>query len=209
MPDSIKAAAKFLTRDEGRGSKSLEDTVHIDHEGASMKKLNSTNVSLAGEFAVLSQLALQGYVANMTLGNTKGIDILVADAEGGRMLKLEVKTNYQGGGSEGSKSKDFGNFVSAWIMHEKHEQSSDPSLFFCFVNISRDTKSFKFYIVPSAVVANYVGRQHQHWLAGAPKGKRKDTTMRKCRLGRSSEEYPIPTPTVEQYEDNWDFKSMN
>ncbi len=95
-----------------------------------MKKLDSNNVSLAGEFAVLSQLALQGYVANMTLGNTKGIDILVADAEGGRMLKLEVKTNYQGGGSEGSKSKDFGNFVSAWIMSEKHEQSSAPSLFF-------------------------------------------------------------------------------
>ena len=175
-----------------------------------MKKLNSTNVSLAGEFAVLSQLiALRGYAANMTLGNTKGIDILVADAEGGRMLKLEVKTNYQGGGSEGSKSKDFGNFVSAWIMGEKHEQLSDPSLFFCFVNISRETKSFKFYIVPSAVVANYVRRQHQHWLAGATKGKRKDTTMRKFRLGRSSEEYPIPTPTVEQYEDNWDFKSMN
>jgi hypothetical protein len=57
-------------------------------------KLNSNNVSLAGEFGVLCQLALQGCVANMTLGNTKGIDISIADPDGGRMLKLEVKTNY-------------------------------------------------------------------------------------------------------------------
>jgi hypothetical protein len=140
-----------------------------------MEKLNSNNVSLAGEFAVLSQLALRGYVANMTLGNTKGVDILVADPNGGRMLKLEVKTNHRSSRSGGSKSKDFGNFVSAWIMAEKHEQMNDPSLFYCFVNISQDRKSFKFYIVPSAVVANYVTQQHKHWLAGAPKGKRKNT----------------------------------
>ena len=44
-----------------------------------MKKLGTNSVSLAGEFAVLSQLALRGYVANMTLGRTKGIDILLAD----------------------------------------------------------------------------------------------------------------------------------
>ena len=36
-------------------------------------------VSLAGEFAVLSQLALLGKDANMTLGNTKGVDISVSD----------------------------------------------------------------------------------------------------------------------------------
>ena len=107
-----------------------------------VEKLNSNNVSLAGEFAVLSQLALRGYVANMTLGNTKGVDILVADPEGGRMLKLEVKTNYRSTRSGGSKSKDFGNYVSAWVMSEKHEQMNDPILFFCFVNISRDRKSF-------------------------------------------------------------------
>ena len=171
-----------------------------------MGKLSSNNVALAGEFAVLSQLALRRYVANMTLGNTKGIDILVADPEGRRMLKIEVKTNHRSSRSESSKSKDFGNFVSGWIMSAKHEQMDDPGLFFCFVNISRDSKGFKFYIVPSAVVAGYVRREHQHWLAGAAKGKRKDTTMRVFRLGRGSEEYPIPTPTVEQYEDNWDFK---
>ena len=40
------------------------------------KKISHNQVSLAGEFAVLSQLALRGYDANLTLGNTKGVDIL-------------------------------------------------------------------------------------------------------------------------------------
>ena len=38
-------------------------------------KLDNNNVSLAGEFAVLAQLALRGYVANMTLGRAKGDDL--------------------------------------------------------------------------------------------------------------------------------------
>lgn len=120
------------------------------------------------------------------------------------MLKIEVKTNYQSSRSGGSKSKDFGNFVSGWMMSEKHEKMDDPSLFFCFVNISRDSKNFRFYIVPSAVVADYVRRQHKHWLSA--NGERTDSKFRTFRLGRESEKYPIPTPTVEQYEDKWDFK---
>jgi len=40
-----------------------------------MIKIPNNSVSLAGEFAVLSQLALRGYDANMTLGHTKGVDI--------------------------------------------------------------------------------------------------------------------------------------
>ena len=153
-----------------------------------------------------SQLALRGYVANMTLGHTKGIDILVAQPSGGRMLKLEVKTNYRSTRSGGTKSRDWGHFVSGWMMSEKHERMKDPHLFYCFVNINEDRKSFRFFIVPSAIVADYLERQHKYWLANAAKGKRKDNPLRQFRLGRDGEEYTIPTPTIEQYEDNWDFK---
>jgi hypothetical protein len=30
--------------------------------------------------------------------------------------------------------------------------------------------------------------------------------MRQFIIGTRSEEYAIPTPTIEQYEDNWEFK---
>src|SRR6478672_3943790 len=99
-----------------------------------MAKINSNNVSLAGEFAVLAQLALRGYVANMTLGHTKGIDILVANPDTGRMRKIEVKTS--------QKPLKYG-----WVMSEKHERINDPDLFFCFVNITSDS-TFRFFIVP-------------------------------------------------------------
>ena len=56
-------------------------------------KPNPNSIALAGEFATLSQLALRGYDANLTLGNTKNVDILVSDPESGRMNKLEVKTS--------------------------------------------------------------------------------------------------------------------
>ena len=36
---------------------------------------NNNQVSLAGEFAVLSQLFFRGFDASLTLGNTKGVDI--------------------------------------------------------------------------------------------------------------------------------------
>jgi hypothetical protein len=61
----------------------------------------------AGEHAVLAPLALRGYVANMTRGHIKGIDILAHHPETGRMLKKTTQ-------SEGGKSKDFGNLVCSW-----------------------------------------------------------------------------------------------
>lgn len=170
------------------------------------KRTNNNSIALAGEFAVLSQLALRGYDANMTLGRTKSVDILVSDSNTGKMLKLEVKTNLRSSRSAGGNSRLLGKFLSAWIMSKKHEKIRDPDLFYCFVNISEDTKHFRFFIVPSEVVANYVKAQHRLWLDADEKHDR-DNTIRIFRIGLKSEKYPTPTPTVEQYEDNWEFKT--
>lgn len=166
---------------------------------------DNNNVSLAGEFAVLSQLALRGYDANMTLGRTKGVDILVSNPTTGRMLKVEVKTNYRSSRSAGGNSAVFGKFLSAWMMAAKHEELIDRDLFYCFVNISHDTKQFRFFIVPSKIVAVYVRKQHQVWLDGNPKRSRAND-MRTFRIGIRGEKYRIPTPAAETYEDNWEFR---
>jgi hypothetical protein len=42
-------------------------------------RISPNSVALAGEFAALSRLALWGYDANMTLGRTKSVDILVSN----------------------------------------------------------------------------------------------------------------------------------
>jgi hypothetical protein len=167
-------------------------------------KISSNAVSLAGEFAVLSQLVLRGYDANMTLGRTKNVDILVSNPQNGKMYKLEVKTNLRDVRKTRSKSKIFGQYEGAWIMSGKHEKIFEKNLFYCFVNISKGGNVFRFFIVPSKVVANYVQSQHAYWLKKTPKGK--DTDMRLFRIGIRGEPYEIPTATVEDYENNWIFR---
>jgi|SRR6516162_1623794 hypothetical protein len=172
-----------------------------------MSKVNSNSVSLAGEFAVLSQLALRNYDANMTLGRTKSVDILVSNPANGKMYKLEVKTNYRNTRNQLSMSKVHGKTLSGWMMNKKHENIIAPDLFYCFVNISKSTNEFRFYVVPSKVVAKYVKEEHALWLkVKAEEGKQvKDVDMRIFRIGSKSEAYPISTATAEQYENNWQF----
>jgi hypothetical protein len=173
-----------------------------------MGKINKNSVSLAGEFAVLSQLALRDYNANMTLGNTKGVDILVSDPRTNKMYQLEVKTNFKNSRNKPSVSKIHGKAVSAWIMKEENGKTENPNLFYCFVNISKDTNSFKYYIIPSKVVAKYIREECDLWIKVKTKqgDKFKITEMRNFRLGVADEKYPIETPIAEQYENNWDFK---
>ena len=171
--------------------------------------MNPNSVALAGEFAVLSQLALRSIDANMTLGRTKSVDILVSNPKNGKMYQLEVKTNFRNTRKEPSNSKVHGKILSDWMMSQKHEDIETSNLFYCFVNISKDTSLFKFYIVPSKVVARYVKEEHAHWLrVRKQKGKKaKDTGIRVFRIGTQTEKYPIPTPAAELYENNWNFSS--
>ena len=165
--------------------------------------ISKNSVSIAGEFAVLSQLALRGYDANMTLGNTKNVDILVSNPKNGKMYRLEVKTSYN---NKPAFAKLFGRTL-IWVMSEKHEVITDPNLFYCFVNIEKETNSFRFFILPSKVVAEYVRNQHKYWL-NRDEGKHtgvNPTTMRAFRIGIDKTGYTIPTPLIKDYENRWDL----
>jgi hypothetical protein len=173
-------------------------------------KISPNSVSLAGEFAVLSQLSLRGLDANMTLGHTKNVDILVSDPKTNKMYQLEVKTNnYCKDTSCLCESKIFGKYVSDWIMSEKHEKIFRPGLFYCFVGINKETNIFRYFIIPSDVVAKYVMDEHKYWVEIKKKEKAKvklETGMRLFRIGFETEKYNIDTPTIERYENNWSFQ---
>ncbi|MFZ2522836.1 MAG: hypothetical protein WAW92_00440 [Minisyncoccia bacterium] len=173
-----------------------------------MNNINKNSVSIAGEFAVLSQLALRGYDANITLGHTKSVDILVSDPRNGKLYQLEVKTNYINDKKKPAVSKIHGKFISDWMMNEKQETIDTPSLFYCFVNISKQTHLVRFYVVPSKIVARYVKEEHQLWIDEKRKEGKKvkyDTPMRLFRIGIKGEKYAIKTPTQEECENNWAF----
>lgn len=169
-----------------------------------MDKISKNSVSLAGEFAVLSQLVLRGYDANMTLGHTKGVDILVADSNSDKMFKIEVKTSFA---SKPSRSKLFGLTLN-WMMMEKHETISDRNLYYCFVNIEKQTNVFRFFIVPSTIVAEYVSVQHKFWLDHRPalSNEEKAIPMRQFRIGLEENHYQISTPLAKDYENKWGFE---
>lgn len=174
-----------------------------------IKKISRNSVGIAGEHAVLSQLALHGFNAGMTLGQTKNIDILVHDPENGARYELEVKTNLEAR-KKPSKSPIFGRFVTDWQMTAKHENISSPSLFYCFVHINycpgNDTPTIRFFIVPSSVVSSYVRKQHALWLSDDP--KRNNTDRRLFRIGLTNETpVPLPAPLASNYENNWHFSS--
>jgi hypothetical protein len=168
-----------------------------------MIDLNNNSISLAGEFAVLSQLTLRGYDASLTLGNTKSVDILVADPKTGRMFKIEVKTHYR---NTSTHSDMFGHTLG-WVMSEKHEEIKDPDLYYIFVSIVGDNHSFRFFIVPSAIVANYVKEQHAYWLKSRPNEENKYTNIRKFRIGLDESTYTVPTALSKDYENCWEFNN--
>lgn len=176
------------------------------------QKNDKARISLAGEFAVLSQLALRGKDASMTLGNTKGVDILISNPTTGRMLKLEVKTHCRDIRDKGVKSRIFGRFLNNWIMSEKHEEydnKKDANLFYCFASLSSETKP-RFFLVPAKVVARYLRQESAlYYQVKTKEGKKiSDVGMRQFRIGsqRHTDKLKI-TPTIEQYEDNWEFKN--
>jgi hypothetical protein len=139
-------------------------------------ELDHTLVGIAGEFFVLSQLTLRGYVATLTFGNTKSVDILVANQDLNRMFKVEVKTTIKKPGRDLLFSKDP---VYKWAMSKKHEQIRDQNLVYCFVHVSDVDSLPQFFIVPSVDVADYVAWQHQHWLQ---ESGGKDSDMRVFRI---------------------------
>ncbi len=165
-----------------------------------MSSLSKHHVALAGEFAVLSQLALHGFDANMTLGNTKSVDILISNPHTGKMSRLEVKTHSN---NKEYKNKQCGRVASQWRMADKHELIRDKNLFYCFVSIAHDNGGFKFYVVPSKVVADFVTTSHQNWLQG--KDGRRDTPMRLFQLGLDRTGYPVKLPQADDYRNRWDL----
>ena len=152
--------------------------------------MDKNQIGLAGEFYVLAQLAQRGFIGTLTLGHTKGIDILVSDSRFKTLFRVEVKTTRRKPHHEHlfGKSKFYG-----WPMSEKHESIRDDRLFYCFVCLGAIDELPKFFIVPSKHVASYVRKQHKQWLASR-EAKVEVTTMRRFRI-------EVTDPNG--YQDNW------
>lgn len=166
-----------------------------------MIKNNKNQISLSGEFAALSKLSLLGFDASLTLGNTKGVDILVLNPSTEKMFRVEVKTSFKTGNYI-KKSKEWGPCIE-WILGQNVENNNSKDLFYIFV-ILDEKHNQRFFIIPSKIVSEYCRKEHLHWLSGGE--KRKTSGMRTFRLGVDANfKYKIQTALVDNYENRWDL----
>ena len=122
---------------------------------------------ISGEYFVAAELSRRGYIASITLRNSRGVDILASNQVMTKTVSIQVKTTRK-------KQKD-------WILNKKAEDIKSRNHFYVFVNLGDDSKRPEFHIVPSREVAKFISKFHKSWLGTRGKGgrKHKDNSMRK------------------------------
>ena len=132
------------------------------------KKLSRGLSGVAGEYMVAGQLSNLGYLATITLRNSKGIDVLCSNELGDKIVSIQVKTNQR---SE-----------RGWVLDKKAEEMFNDSFFYVFVNLNTNTGNAPdFFVVPSKIVADSLRLSHKQWIDTPNRkgGKHTDTRMRK------------------------------
>lgn len=144
-----------------------------------LKDLPSTLVGVSGEYFVAAELSRLGYVASVTLRNTRGIDILATNANTSRSVGIQVKTN------RGKKK--------IWMVDQKAEAYQSNTLFYVFANLNGPDQRPDYHVVPSEAVAYHVTRDYQAWRAKKPRG---ETNIRQFKDQEN------------QYRDRWDVLGL-
>ena len=84
-------------------------------------ELDATLVGVTGEYLVAGELSHLGFIASITLRNTRGVDIIISSADGSRSASVQVKTNAAG--------------QSSWILNKKAEAFSAQHHYYVFVSL--------------------------------------------------------------------------
>jgi len=131
-----------------------------------LSKLETTLVGVSGEYYVAAELSIRGYLAAVTLRNSRGIDIIASNSDASRSVSIQVKTSKKG--------------IPRWILTKKAESYFADNHYYVFVVLHAVGQRPDFYVVSSNVVAESTSTSHKKWLAGKKKdgNSRKDSSMR-------------------------------
>lgn len=134
-----------------------------------MAETSTILTGVTGEYFVAAELSQRGYIASITLRNTRGIDILASNANASKQVGIQVKTNKYN--------------KPVWLLNEKAEDYFAENLFYVFVCLKSLNEHPDFYVVPSVIVAKYIKRTHHEWLVtpGKRGQQRNDSSMRNFR----------------------------
>jgi hypothetical protein len=130
---------------------------------------------VAGEYFVAAELSRRGYIASVSLRNTRGVDILATNAEASRTVTIQCKTNQHG--------------KNAWVLNEKCERFHSPTHFYVFVALGSLDRRPAFHIVPSEAVARFVTEDHRTWLSTTGRNGQRHADSAVRRFIDPSDEY--------------------
>jgi hypothetical protein len=136
---------------------------------AQRSRLSTGLSGVAGEYFVAAELSRRGYIASITLRNTRGIDILASNADATRSVGIQVKTK-QARGAE-------------WMLNQKVETLDlAENLFFVFVCLN-NLDAPEYFIVPRESVIKYARDDYAKWLRtpGRDGHDHRDSSIRKFR----------------------------
>ena len=122
-------------------------------------KIPSSIAGVAGEYFVAAELSRRGYIASISLRNTRGIDILATNAEASRSITIQCKTSQVA--------------RRVWVLSEKSEDFISVSHFYVFVALGGVSERPTYHIVPSADVAKHTRETHSQWLQAPGRDGRK------------------------------------
>jgi hypothetical protein len=122
----------------------------MQDDSQSKDELSPLLSGVAGEYFVAAELSARGYIASITLRNTKGVDILCSNSNATKTVSIQVKTNRR--------------YHREWMLNEKAENYQADSFFYVFVNLNGLTKPPDYFIVPSKTVAAYAKDSHKLYM---------------------------------------------
>lgn len=129
-------------------------------------KISSGLTGIAGEYFVAAELSRRGYIASISLRNTRGIDILVTNANASRSVTIQCKAQQR--------------VNKVWILHKNSETFFAENHFYVFIALGGVLERPRFHVVPSRTVADQIRTYHSTWLQTPSRsgGKHADTAMR-------------------------------
>src|SRR5262245_3503004 len=147
-------------------------------------KIPSVLAGVAGEYFVAAELSRRGYIASISLRNTRGIDVLVTNGAASRSVTIQCKTN--------QLSK------TSWILNDKCESFISDDHYFVFVVLGGLLERPRSHIVPSAIVARRIAGEHRLWL------------KKPGRNGRAHEDTPMREfdDNANEYLERWDLLGL-
>ena len=149
-----------------------------------LSQLESTLVGVTGEYYVAAELSIRGYLASVTLRNSRGIDIIASNSDASRSISIQVKTSKKG--------------LPKWVLTKKAEDFCSDNHFYVFTRLNEIGQRPVFYIVPSTVVAGYCAKTHKQYV----RGKKKDGSPRKDSSMRIFEDYE------DVYRERWELLGL-